>query len=274
MFIAALLATAAWGPPHPFCTISDPAVKESSGIAVSRTTPGVFYTHNDSGDSPRFFRFDRTGQVTGVFTLGGSAAAVDWEDIASVSTTFQKYLYLADVGDNARARVNIKIYRVVEPTGSGRTLTQFDTYTLNYPGAKQDCEAVMVDPATLDIYLVSKARDGFTRLFRVPSPPSSGTYTLESLGTIDINTGGIGGNLVTGADATHDRVILRTYTGAVEFQVTGAFKDFANGPRHSVKLAKEGQGEAICYSLNAQAILTTSEGTPCPVSIVYRQSEY
>jgi hypothetical protein len=274
MVLASLLASVAWGPPQPFCAIRDSRVNESSGIAASRITPGVFYTHNDSGDPPRFFRFDRTGQVTGVFTLGGAAAAVDWEDMASVSTAFQRYLYLGDVGDNSRVRPNIKVYRVTEPTGNGGTLTQFDTYTLTYPGTKHDCEALFVDPVALDIYLVSKARDGFTRLFRLPAPAASGHYSLESLGTIDIDTGGVGGRWVTGADATSDRVVLRTYTGAVEFQVTGAFRDFAHGPRRSVRLAKESQGEAIGYSINGQALLTTSEGSPCPVSIVYRQPEY
>ena len=33
-------------------------VRESSGLAVSRAYPGVFWTHNDSGDRPRLYALD------------------------------------------------------------------------------------------------------------------------------------------------------------------------------------------------------------------------
>ena len=30
-------------------------LRESSGLGISRTRPGVFWTHNDSGDRPRLY---------------------------------------------------------------------------------------------------------------------------------------------------------------------------------------------------------------------------
>jgi hypothetical protein len=60
--------------PAVMCEIQDKQVNESSGIAVSTLTKGVYFTHNDSGDGPRFFRFDRTGSITGIFRLRGANA--------------------------------------------------------------------------------------------------------------------------------------------------------------------------------------------------------
>lgn len=38
--------------------LANQAIAESSGLACSRTTPGVFWTHNDSGDQARLFAFN------------------------------------------------------------------------------------------------------------------------------------------------------------------------------------------------------------------------
>ena len=42
----------------------------------------VFFAHNDSGDTARFFAVSRTSVVMQTFNLDG-ATATDWEDIAS-----------------------------------------------------------------------------------------------------------------------------------------------------------------------------------------------
>ena len=45
------------------------------------------------------------------------ATAVDWEDIAAGPGPVSgvAYLYLADIGDNAKARTSVQVYRVREP---------------------------------------------------------------------------------------------------------------------------------------------------------------
>ena len=40
-----------------------PELRESSGIAVSRTQPGVLWSHNDSGDAPTLYAIDLKGRL-------------------------------------------------------------------------------------------------------------------------------------------------------------------------------------------------------------------
>src|SRR5688500_2031820 len=57
-------------------------ITESSGIAISQRLTDTFWTHNDSGDSPRLFAFDSKGKDLGACELR-DAEALDWEDITS-----------------------------------------------------------------------------------------------------------------------------------------------------------------------------------------------
>ena len=58
----------------------DPRITESSGLA-SASTPGVVYTHNDSGDAARFFAVGPDGRTRTVYTVPGVQVR-DWEDMA------------------------------------------------------------------------------------------------------------------------------------------------------------------------------------------------
>lgn len=256
-----------WGAAHTLCSIKDPQVNESSGLAVSRATPGVFYTHNDSGDTARFFRFDRAGTVTGVFSLKGVTAR-DWEDMASQVVEGKPYLYLADIGDNGRVHPSIKVYRVPEPTGEGRELAEFETYELTYPDGKHDCEALFVQPKVGAIHLVSKDRGEGTWAYKLPAPKRSGTFVLTRLGRISFEPAGPGGEMVTGADVSPNgrHVVLRTYRDALEFDVTGQFDRWFRAKARRVVTANEAQGEAIAYSIDNKVLLTSTEGVPCVVS--------
>src|SRR5688500_17838526 len=48
--------------PAQIATLADRAVRESSGLVASRREPGLFWTHNDSGDGPLVYAFDRAGR--------------------------------------------------------------------------------------------------------------------------------------------------------------------------------------------------------------------
>ena len=74
-------ACSAYTAPSVSGNVANALVTELSGIAASRAHPGVFYAHNDSGDSARFFAFDASGNTIGEFVLQG-ITAVDWEDMA------------------------------------------------------------------------------------------------------------------------------------------------------------------------------------------------
>lgn len=251
--------------------IKDKEVNESSGLAASRVENVTWYTHNDSGDKPRFFRFNESGIVTGVFTLKG-AKAVDWEDMASARVKGENWIYLADTGDNGRIRKSISIYRVKEPKmkDKGSTIDRVDEWTLQYPDGAHDCEALMVHPQTGDLWLVSKDRGEGTHVYVVRSPKGKEVKTAVKMGSIKIPFTGLGGGMVTAGDISPDgkKVAIRTYAGALEFSVKDSFDSWFKGDQRILKPAGEVQGEAIAYSRDGKRILTTSEGTPCRVSIV------
>ena len=136
-------------------TLQDPAITEASGIAASRTNPGIYWVHNDSGDSARVFATDLSGAAIGRFRLQG-AQARDWEDIdvGPGPEPGRSYLYLGDIGGN-KGRSNLSIYRAVEPGilpgASGvRGSVPAERIDVMYPdGLAWDAEALLVDPHAL-----------------------------------------------------------------------------------------------------------------------------
>src|SRR5690606_10690255 len=91
-------------------------VAESSGLAASRSHPGVFWTHNDSGDEAFVFAIDSAGRLLGRVRVTG-AENHDWEDIALApcGDDAGDCLYIADTGNNLGSREEVAIYRVPEP---------------------------------------------------------------------------------------------------------------------------------------------------------------
>ena len=98
-----------YGKPRLLCTLACKKVKESSGVTHSRRNPGVFWTHNDSGDDAKLFAFDKKGRHLGTYTVAG-ADNRDWEEIASVSVDGKHFLLICDTGDNDRTRPFVTLY--------------------------------------------------------------------------------------------------------------------------------------------------------------------
>jgi hypothetical protein len=259
----------AWGAPQSLCTLDDRQVDESSGVAASGLTAGVFFTHNDSGDKPRFFRFKKDGKVDGEYSLKG-AQAVDWEDMARAMVDGKSFLYFGDFGDNAEHRKSVTIYRAEEPTQTGSVeLTKFDTYTVTYPDGAHNCEALFVR-SNGDIWVVTKNPGGNSEVFALAKPKATGSYSFEKVANLAIDTGGIGGKYVTGADISPDGkfVVVRTYSAALEFRVPQKFEDWVKASPTPIRTALEVQGEAIAYAKDGLSLVTTSEHAPCPVSLM------
>jgi hypothetical protein len=191
--------------------IAEPALRELSGLVASRRQPGILWAHNDSGDAARVYALDPQGTARGTWDVPG-ALAVDWEDLAVRGGT----LYLADIGDNSTARAGVQVYAVPEPklptTPSAAPLaTEPATgFELRYPDRAHDAETLLVDPRTGDGFVVTKALDGTSGVFRFPplvaGEPAPGPITMEAVGTLRLG-------VATGGDvtATGDAVAVRTY---------------------------------------------------------------
>lgn len=255
-----------FGTPRVLTVLKDPRITESSGIAPSLLEDNVYYTFNDSGDTARFFKFNSKGQVLHTFAVP-NATNVDWEDMAAAKLDGKPYLFFGDIGDNAGRRSSITIYRVPEPTGSDAPADQI--YTLKYPDGSHNAETLLVNPLSGDITIVTKAALHPAGIYFLPHPVQSGTYGLTKLTDIDVNAYMREAKLITGGAWSQDGryVVIRTYLGAYEFSGDNPLAWFEEKPRF-VRTNLELQGEGITYTRKGDAFVTTSEGSPCPVSII------
>ena len=254
-------------------------LKESSGLAISRTQPGVLWSHNDSGDGPSLYAIDISGKLLGVFRVSG-AMARDWEDISSgpcpaeMSTPAppekSACLFIADTGDNNQVRPDVSIYIVVEPrvadAGAGSSVAA-RTLRYRYPSGPTDAEALAVKPNG-DLTIVSKGRSGTIDFYSIPAASvtkaiaSSEIVTAIFAGNTGIRPDQRIGRLVTAAAVAPDGMTLavRTYYQVYFFkQVTrrGQLRWEDIGDSCALGDA-EPQGEGIDY-LDSKTLLLTSE---------------
>lgn len=249
-------------------SIDDPRITESSGVAMSPTNSNWLYTHNDSGDSARFFRVELSTQAVTDFKVNG-AKAIDWEDMAAVKLAGRPYLYFADIGDNKSKRGSIHIYRVSEPTGKGGEVDVDLDLELTYPDGSHNAESVLVDSKSGDIQIVTKTSDGPSGIYRLAAPARSGKFTLERLGEWDVPGFGPAKLLTSGAISADNRYLaLRTYLTGYEFEYAGHERDWFKRKPREIELAPMVQGEAIAYSTDGKSMIETSEGRPCPIAVI------
>ena len=109
-------------------TLKDKHITESSGLAVSHTTPGVLWTHNDSGDGPNLFAINLKGETLVRYTVSG-ANNVDWEAVSvGPGRSGKPAIYIGDIGDNNFNRDDTAIYRIPEPkVNTAKTKDELDT---------------------------------------------------------------------------------------------------------------------------------------------------
>lgn len=257
----------AYGEGRELCTLANEAISESSGLACSRTAAGVFWTHNDSGDSARVFAFNMKGEDLGECSIEG-ASARDWEDMASWTVGRRGHLLLADVGDNQRKRKSCVLYDVLEPPvdpkqrSVARSAEVFRRIEFVYEDGPRNCEAVAVDPVGKCIYLISK--EPLSKVYALPWPKPDARMPVRARVIATLRVPG-----ATGMDISPDglRAIVLTYAHAFEYtrEPDEKWADaFARKPR-PIKMPPRVQGESICYGADGKTIYLTSEGAPTPL---------
>lgn len=288
-FVLLLLSSPAFGQPCPSFfgpvttgVVQDPAVNEASGLVASVQNPGVFWVHNDSGDSPRVFAMRADGVVVATYDLLG-ASAVDWEDMARGPgpTPGVEYLYLADIGDNSGVRSFITVYRVPEPlvdpdmVAGEIDLAGAVALEMEYPFGAHDAETLLADPDTGDLFVVTKCRSstgctsGVSHVFRYPFPHQDGVrVTLTEVATIPF----AGPALVHSATAgdispAGDRIAVRTYSQALLWNrapgetIAQALATTAC----PIAVAPEIQGETLAFSTSGASYSSVSEFASQPI---------
>lgn len=254
--------------PAQLAIVADDQIHETSGLVASRSQPGVFWLHNDSGDGARFFAVDEGGARLGTFEVE-DALAIDWEDMSSgPGPTAGEWLYFGDIGDNPEVRPWITVYRVPEPDaaaagGATVTVEGVEAIELVYPDEPHNAETLMIDPQTGDLVIVAKGDP--TRIFRLPGPVAAGgPYTLEEVAPIQFPA-----IVATGGDISPagDFIAVRTYFQAfLWLRPPGAsVADAFAGEPCTIPLALEAQGETLAVAPDASGYYTMSEGDAVPL---------
>ena len=144
-------------------------VVETSGLAKTGDT---WWTINDSGDKPRLYAFsDKTGELIHKLRLRGVNNR-DWEDLAQD----QRYLYIADTGNNSGKRKDLSIHKVehrallekkrVTPTTLQIRYADYDEQTRGGRKAHNvDCEAIVIVHGKLWLFTKNRG-DRHSRLYQ------------------------------------------------------------------------------------------------------------
>lgn len=198
-------------------------LRESSGLGISRSYPGVFWTHNDSGDGPRFYAIDASASLLATVEVEGVAAR-DWEAMAlgpCPASGGRSCLYAADIGDNRSRRESVVIYVVEEPDpfdGNGE-VALVGAVPFVYPDGPHDAEGLAIT-ADGDLVVVTKERRQATWLFEIPASDVAAAIgggevlTLREGLRLPISPDDVSRRYATGAalSSEGDLLAVRTYS--------------------------------------------------------------
>ncbi|MFD9564903.1 WD40 repeat domain-containing protein [Streptomyces sp. NPDC059994] len=229
-------------------TIKDPRIKESSGLAASRTHPGIYWTHNDSDDGPYVYAVDsKTGETVATITLTGVGKP---RDVEAISVGSDGNVYVGDIGDNLGGTwKNVWIYKFPEPARLKDATVKATQYVVKYADGPRNAEAMMVHPRTGRLYIASK-KEGGGGLYEGPERLSTGgTNVFRRVGDVPWVTDG-----AFSPDGT--KLALRGYFWAAEYD----WKDGKLGARHGVDAPLMRQAESVTYTPDGKALLFGTEG--------------
>lgn len=264
-------------PPVQVGQVTDPRLKELSGIVASRRHAGHYYVHNDSGDAARVYLITQAGQTRLDIDLAGVRAR-DAEDIAMAPGAAPGVfdVCLADIGDNDAKRKSIAIYRfpepAIDPNGPSALSITPTTYVLSYRDGARNAEALIVHPATGDAYIFTKRLEGGTDVYRLRAPwATDQTNVLERVAHVDLPASTTLARVVTAADIAPDgrQLVVRCYLNGFHWSLSPdaerPFEEQIAARPTPLLLAAEPQGEAICFTADARAVVTVSEGATPPI---------
>jgi hypothetical protein len=253
-------------------------MNEISGIAASGINDGIYYVHNDSGDTSRFFAITSDGKIKSVIYYRGDPqiklGVRDCEDIAvGIGPVKGKsYVYVGDIGDNDAIYPNITVYRIGEQKswiGKDSILTANAVpLHLKYPDGPRDAETLMIDPVEKLIYIVSKRSDSVSVYTSPLNFKPNDTVVLTR--RCKLHFGGFRPfKWITAGDISRDgqQILLKSYDKVYYWKRSGNEPIWKTMQKKPAELyyKPEKQGEAIGFTLNGKGYCTTSEGVFAPI---------
>lgn len=244
-------------------------LEEASGIADSRLNAGMLWVQEDSGNPPELSLLSHQGAFVKSIPVK-AAVNTDWEDIALAGgpDPVLSYLYIADIGDNDQKRENINILRAPEVAATA-TEINVETFPVKYEDGPHDAEAIIVEPGSLDIYIITK-RDARSGVYVVRYPYTTATFNV-AVKAAELPYSGVVSTAIQsdgGAVAVKDYLSIRLYNRLPGEKISAVLSK----PFTSLPYQVEQQGEAICFTNDGKYYFTLSEKTGGTVSLMrYRR---
>jgi hypothetical protein len=274
--LSGLLATGSGGGAELVLRLHDPALVESSGLAVSGRHDGVLWTNPDGGEVAQVMAVDGSGDTVATVTLDG----IDpYDPEALAPGPDGRSLWLGDLGDNLEQRPDVSVFRFTEPRRLGDRTVRARWFRFTYPDGPHDAEALLLAPDGTP-YVVTKELLGASGVYSPASPlVDGGTVALGRVAAVNLTFNGTAGGpvgqagqlLVTGGAVAADgrQLALRTYTDAYVWPLAGSdvVGALAATPVR-IPLPDSPQGEAISFSADNLNLLVASEGLPSDLTRV------
>lgn len=225
-------------------------LSEASGLAVSRTSKGRLWSHNDSG-APVLISFDASGRINGKVAVTG-ARVEDWEALTSGPCASGSCLYVGDIGDNNGKRATITVYRMPEPGSAGGSV-KAEAFQASYPDGGHDAESLLIAPDGT-LLVVTKGDTGPVAVYRFPRELQTGSVMrLERVGKPLFEKPSQRQRITDAAMSNDGKlVVLRTKEGVTIYDA-GGFMRGEFRALGTVNLASLGepQGEGIAFGGNS-----------------------
>jgi hypothetical protein len=251
-------------------------LNEISGLLIS--SDSLFFVHNDSGDTSRFFAIDAKGNLMATLYFKGDPSkkqfgVTDCEDIAGGPGPIKNksYIYLGDIGDNGGNRPFVTVYRFQEPSKFSSSMQiEGEALHLKYPNGPQDAETLMIDPILKELIIISKRQDTVGIYSASLFFKNEDTVTMKKQGSLFLTGKGLVKYVVSG-DISRDgrQIILKTYTNVYYWLRNGKESISQTLRRMPTKLPYilEPQGEAVGFTPDGKAYYCISEGKN---AVIYR----
>jgi hypothetical protein len=235
-------------------------IQEASGLAASVENPKLLWIQNDSGNPAEIFLVDNELNVKLTVTFPRLVNR-DWEDIAvgPGPDATKNYIYIGEIGDNFAQYQEKRIYRFEEPRlgkDSVLSIDSVDVITIQLPKARKDTEALMIEPKTKDLFIVSK-RENPVVVYKIPYPQATdSTITADSVTTLPFGQ-------VCGGDFSADgkEILLKNYLNVFYWKLKKGEtieEAFRRQPT-ILPYEEEPQGEAIAFARDGSGYFTISE---------------
>lgn len=244
----------------------DDALREASGIALSRAQRDVLWTHNDSEAGAAVFAIDTAGRLLARVELTG-AHNRDWEDIAVAACPnggpAGDCIFIADIGDNRATREGVGLWIAPEPPPEDGTSVQAVFLRAHYPDGPRDAEAAAIlDDGSL--LVVSKGRESAVSIYRSepllwPAPDAEPVQMglLQRLGAEPAELP----DQVTGAAVNGDGIVaIRSYSRLQFYRFdTDTLRPVLDDPVALDSLG-EPQGEGVAMGPRGRVYLVSEAG--------------